>query len=181
MKVCIFLADGFEEIEGLTVVDLLRRAQIDIRMVSITGSYEVTGAHKIKIIADSLFEDENFDDCDMLVLPGGMPGTKHLAAHNGLRHLLKEFNSNKKYLSAICAAPSVFGEYGFLEDKCATSYPDFYHKLTGAKVTKARVEVDGHIITSKGLGTSIDFALAIIRVLKDDTTANQIATSIQYI
>ena len=106
-KVYIFLADGFEEIEGLTVVDLLRRVDIDISMVSITGKLEVKGSHGIIVMAEQLFEDVNFDDADMLILPGGMPGTTTLMEHEGLDILLRDFNAKKKALAAICAAPSV--------------------------------------------------------------------------
>ena len=114
-KVSVFLADGFEEIEGLTVVDLLRRAGVAVTTVSITGEYTIHGAHGIDVQADQLFEEMNYDGQDMLVLPGGMPGTLNLSAHDGLKELLNKFYAEKKYLAAICAAPSVFGKYGFLK------------------------------------------------------------------
>lgn len=179
-KVYLFLADGFEEIEGLTVVDLLRRAGIEISMVSITGKKMVVSSHKIKIEADELFEDADFNDAAMLVLPGGMPGTNHLADHEGLVFLLKEFNRQGKDLAAICAAPSVLGMNGILEGKRATCYPGYEDKLLGAKATGNKVEADTNIITSKGMGTSIDFALCIIEKLKDKSTAEKIAEAIQY-
>ncbi len=180
-KVCIFLADGFEEIEGLTVVDLLRRAKIEITMVSITGKLEITGAHQIKVIADCLFDEYSYNDVDMLVLPGGMPGTINLGAHEGLVSLLNEFHEQGKYLSAICAAPSVLGEHGLLKGRCATCYPGFEDKLIGATFTGNKVEIDSNIITSKGLGTSIDFALSIITLLKGEEIAHNIGKAIQYI
>lgn len=179
-RVSCILADGFEEIEGLTVVDLLRRAQIDVNMVSITGKLEVTGSHEIKIIADSLFHEEDFNQTDMIVLPGGMPGTKHLGEYEPLIALLKDFNEKAKYIAAICAAPSVLGMNGLLTDKKAISYPGFYDKLVGATIRDEKVVVDGNIITSKGLGTSIDFALALIRILKDEEVSLSIGKSIQY-
>lgn len=179
-RVSCILADGFEEIEGLTVVDLLRRAQIDINMVSITGKLEVTGSHEIKIIADSLFHEEDFNQTDMIVLPGGMPGTNHLGEYEPLIALLKDFNEKAKYIAAICAAPSVLGMNGLLTDKKAISYPGFYDKLVGATIRDEKVVVDGNIITSKGLGTSIDFALALISILKDDEVSLSIGKSIQY-
>jgi len=179
-KVYIFLADGFEEIEGLTVVDLLRRAHIEINMVSITGRLQVTGSHKISVMADMLFEDARFDDADMLVLPGGMPGTINLMEHKGLDKLLRKFNSENKNIAAICAAPSILGSKGFLEGKYATCYPGFEDKLTGSNVRKQDVVVDGNIITSRGMGTAIDFALAIIRKLTDENTAKDIADKIVY-
>jgi len=179
--VYLFLADGFEEIEGLTVVDLLRRADISIKTVSITGSLTVTGAHTIKVEADTLFEKEDFKDASLLVLPGGMPGTKHLLEHTGLVSLLKNFNEQEKKLAAICAAPSVLGVNGILNGKKATCYPGFEEKLLGAESTDNKVEVASNITTSKGLGTAIDFSLEIISQLKDKKTADNIAAAILYV
>lgn len=179
-KVYIFLANGFEEIEGLTVVDLLRRAGIEIQMVSIMGTKDIISSHKIKIEADELFEKVDYQDADMLVLPGGMPGTNYLSAHKGLVTILKQFNQEGKNLAAICAAPSVLGENDILKGKKATCYPGYEEKLNGAIVTGSNVEMDSNIITSKGMGTSIDFALAIITKLKDKETADNIAAAIQY-
>lgn len=179
-KVYIFLADGFEEIEGLTVVDLLRRAGIEINMVSINGNRQVAGSHKISVLTDMLFEEGNFDDADFLVLPGGMPGTMNLMEHEGLDKLLKKFNRENKNLAAICAAPSILGQKGLLDGKSATCYPGFEEKLTGADVIDRDVVECGNIITSKGLGTAIDFALAIIKKLKGEDTAKKIAASVIY-
>ena len=179
-KVYIFLADGFEEIEALTVVDLLRRAQIDIDMVSITGSLQVTGSHQISVMADVLFEDAKFDDADMLVLPGGMPGTKNLKNHEGLDKLLRKFHGENKNIAAICAAPTVLGNKGFLQGKRATCYPGCEDELTGSTVLYHDVVEDGNIITSRGLGTAIDFALAIIKKLADENTAREIAGKVVY-
>lgn len=179
-KVCIFLADGFEETEALTVVDLLRRAGIDISMVSVTGRVEVNGAHHIRVTADILFEDASFIDAELLVLPGGMPGTAHLMEHKGLDNLLREFNAKKKNIAAICAAPSVLGAKGILAGKRATSYPGFESKLTDSIIVNEDVVEDGNIITSKGLGTAIDFSLSLINRLIDKDTAKRIADGIQY-
>ena len=152
VKVYLFLANGFEEIEGLTVVDLLRRANIEIVMVSITGDLYVTGSHQITTKADVLFEKADYSDADMLVLPGGMPGTKYLSEHRGLDELLKQFFGKGKKLSAICAAPSVLGAKGILKGKHATCYPGFEEALDGAIVTNEAVVIDENIITSKGMG-----------------------------
>lgn len=179
-KVYIFLADGFEEIEALTVVDLLRRAEIDINMVSITGNLQVEGAHSIKVLADILFEDLEFDYADLLVLPGGMPGTNRLMEHEGLDKLLRKFHKENKDIAAICAAPSVLGNKGILAGKRATSYPGFEDKLINSTVVNQDVVEDGNIVTSKGLGTAIDFSLAIIKRLTDENTAHEIADSIIY-
>ena len=179
-KVYIFLADGFEEIEGLTVVDLLRRAGIEISMVSITGKRKVTGAHQIAVEADLLFEDSDYGDADLLVLPGGMPGTLHLMEHEGLDKLLREFYSKKKPLAAICAAPTIFSQKGFLNGIKATCYSGMEDQLTGANVVDLPVVTDRTITTSKGLGTAIDFALSIIKDIKGETEARSIAKQILY-
>ena len=179
-EVYIFLADGFEEIEGLTVVDLLRRAGIDITMVSITGSKEITGAHNIKVIADELFDETGYNNAKMLVLPGGMPGTTHLLEHKKLCELLLRHNSEDKMIAAICAAPSVLGMHGILEGKKVTCYPGFEDKLIGANYTNEKVVKDKNVITSKGLGTAIDFAASIIEHYQGKEAADMIKSSIQY-
>jgi protein deglycase len=179
-KVYIFLADGYEEIEGLTVVDLLRRAGIEIVMVSITGDIDVTGSHRITSKADALFENIDFSDAEMLVLPGGMPGTRNLDAHGGLNLLLKNFAAEGKKLAAICAAPSVLGSKGLLIGKKATCYPGYEEALIGARVISNAVVEDGNIITSKGMGTTIDFSLAIIKNIVGEAEASKIAKAIQY-
>lgn len=179
-KVLIFLADGHEEIEALTVVDLLRRAGIDIETVSITGKKEVTGSHRITTIADTLFEDANFDMADMLVLPGGMPGTKNLEAFVPLMEKIDSFAEAEKNISAICAAPTVFGRRGLLKGRKACCYPGMEGDLLGADVSMEEVSVDGNIITSRGLGTAIPFALAIIEKLSNKENADKIANAIVY-
>ena len=131
-RVCVFFAQGFEEIEGLTVVDLMRRAGIPITMVAVGDSLEVTGAHNIHITADSLFPDTDFSDTEMLVLPGGAPGTCNLNACEPLKALLKDFYAKGKYIGAICAAPMILGHLGFLDGRRATCYPGFEKDLTGA-------------------------------------------------
>jgi len=179
-KVYIFLADGFEEIEALAVVDLLRRARIEIDMVSVTGKLQVMGSHKIAVMADILFEDAKFDDADMLVLPGGMPGTNHLMEHTGLDKLLRKFHSENKYIAAICAAPTVLASKGILDGKNAACYPGCESEMTGSNVICQDVVEDGNIITSRGLGTAVDFALAIIKILTDENTAKDIADRVVY-
>ena len=179
-KAAIILANGFEEIEGLTVVDLLRRANISIDMVSISGSKKVIGAHHISVEADYLFEEYLFGALDLLVLPGGMPGTKHLLAHSGLKEILKEFHKSDKLLAAICAAPSVFGQAGILNGKKAVCYPGFEEQLLGADVCFDEVVTDGTVITSRGLGTAIPFSLAIITYLCGSQVAEDISKSIIY-
>ncbi|WP_461813022.1 DJ-1 family glyoxalase III [Faecalimonas sp.] len=179
-KVCVFLADGFEEVEGLTVVDILRRAEIKVETVSVTGNREIHGAHEINVQADTLFEEANFENAEMLVLPGGMPGTIHLQEHKGLEALLRKFYGKKKYVAAICAAPTIFGKLGFLEGRKATCYPAMEEGLIGADVTKEMVAIDEHIITSRGMGTAIPFALYLVEVLMGKEKSEEIRTAIVY-
>ncbi|RDU23324.1 DJ-1 family glyoxalase III [Anaerosacchariphilus polymeriproducens] len=179
-RVSVILADGFEEVEGLTVVDLLRRADIQTDMVSITKEKQIEGAHGIQITADTLFENVDFNEVDMLVLPGGMPGTLNLEAHKELNELLIKFAEEKKKLAAICAAPRVLGDLGLLNGKHAVCYPGNEERLEGAAVSQEKVEVDGNIITSRGVGTAIEFALTIIEVLKNKEEAARIKEAILY-
>lgn len=179
-KTAIFMAEGCEEIEALTVVDLLRRAKLEITTISITGNTSVTGSHGITFLTDALFENVNFDEFDAVVLPGGMPGTIHLGEHDGVNSVIKEFATAGKLVCAICAAPSVLGAAGILEGKSATSYPGFEDKLTGATVSKEPVVTDGNVITSRGMGTAIDFGLEIIKYLKDEETAAELSEKIIY-
>ena len=178
--VYLFLAPGFEEIEALTVVDLLRRANISITTVSITNEFNVIGAHNITITADILFSDADFADADMLVLPGGSPGTCNLNAFDPLKNLLKDFYNKGRYIGAICAAPMILGQLGFLENRKATCYPGFEKELTGATHVTLPVIVDEHIITSRGLGTAIDFSAELIALLKGREVSDQIKKQVIY-
>jgi len=180
MKAYVFLADGFEEVEAITIVDLLRRAEIEVNMVSITSNINVKGSHGIVIVSDVLFGKKDFADADILILPGGMPGTKHLMEHAGLDLILQRANKNGVFIGAICAAPSVLGVKGILKNKRAVSYPGFEKELIGANVEDKAVVVDGNIITSKALGTAIDFSLTIIKTFKGEKLASEIAKSIHY-
>ncbi len=179
-QVCVALAEGFEEIEGLTVVDLLRRAEIPVTTASVSGEKTVTGAHGIPVQADALFEQIDFSGMDMLVLPGGMPGTKNLQAHKGVADALKYMVAEGKEIAAICAAPSVLGGLGLLEGRRACCYPGFEEQLTGAEVCFDPVSESPQVITSRGMGTAIPFALALIKRLKDQETATRIGNSIIY-
>ena len=177
MKVYVHLADGFEEIEALTVVDVLRRVDINVQTVSVTGKKEVDGAHQIKVIADLLFEDADYSEAEMIVLPGGMPGTLNLEKHEGLREKILEFQSEGKWLAAICAAPSVLGKLELLKGRTATCFPGFEKYLTGAELCENPVAVSDNIITSKGPGTAIYFALEIVRIIKGEETAKKLRES----
>lgn len=172
--VYVHLADGFEEIEALAVVDILRRADIPVKSVSMADALLVRGAHDIDIKADLMFEEADYDHCEMIVLPGGMPGTKNLAAHGGLAAKLKEFAEQEKWLAAICAAPSILGGLSLLNGRRATSFPEFEDQMIGVDYTEDRVVRDGNFLTSRGPGTAIAFGLAIVALLKDEETAERL-------
>ncbi len=179
-KLGIFMADGCEEIEGLTVVDLVRRAGIEIEMISVSGNDVVTGSHKIAFQTDVSKADADFASYDGIVLPGGMPGTTHLMEDDTVNRVIKEFAGSGKLVAAICAAPSVLGNAGLLEGKNATCYPGVEAKLTGANFVTDSVVKDGNIITSRGLGTAIDFAAEIVTYLNGKTVADELKASIIY-
>ena len=178
MKAYIFLADGFEEIEAITPIDLLRRANIDVTSISITNTKTVLGAHKISIEADALFSELNFEDADLLILPGGMPGTKNLDDHLGLKGILEQQSSQGKLIAAICAAPSILGKMNLLKDKEAICYPGFENQLIGATLSESKVVQSGAVITAKGAGVAIEFSLKIIEILKGKAVSDQIANTI---
>lgn len=179
-KVAVLLANGFEEIEALTAVDLLRRARVYVDTVSITDDYMVHGSHGINVQTEDLFDEVDFNEFDMVVLPGGLPGTTYLNDHAGVQKVVKSFAESGKYVGAICAAPSILGGLGLLNGKHAISYPSFEDKLTGAIVTRNAVVQDGNIITSRGMGTSIDFALKLVEVMAGAEKASEIGDSILY-
>ena len=179
-KVYEFLANGFEEVEALTPVDVLRRAGIEVRTVSITGSEFVKGAHNVIIKADKVFDECKFDDADLLILPGGMPGATNLNDHQGLRNLLVEHNLRHKKIAAICAAPLVLGGLGLLKDKKATCYPGFEIYLTGAEYTAELVTVDANITTGEGPAASFEFAYTLLRQIAGSQHVEPIKEGMMY-
>lgn len=176
----VFLADGFEEIEGLTVVDILRRAGVETSMVSITDRLQVTGSHQIPIRADVCIQEADFDSAELLVLPGGMPGTLNLGQCRALTERLVQFHKEGKKVAAICAAPSVLGDLGILEGKKACCYPGFEERLKGAEVVFDEVAADGNVTTSRGMGTAIPFALALVEQLVSKEKAMELKKGIIY-
>lgn len=172
----LFLANGFEEIEAITTIDLLRRAKLLVTTVSISTKKQVQGAHQITIEADALFDGTDFGNATCLILPGGMPGTTNLAAHQGLAKLLVEFNRQNKPIAAICAAPIVLAELGILTGKQATCYPGFEAKLGESYIGGILVE-SKNIITAKGAGIASDFALSIISKLATEEIAHGVASA----
>lgn len=179
-KIFAFLAEGAEEVECLAVVDVLRRAGAEVTLVSVTGSREVTGSHQITIRTDALFEEVNTGEADVLFLPGGMPGTLNLKAHQGLRDALCQANRQGRRIAAICAAPSVLGDLGLLKGRTATCYPGFEGELSGASYTQQGVVTDGNITTARGLGYALDLGIELIRLLQGIEQARGIKRSVQY-
>ncbi len=179
-KVCVFFGTGFEEIEALTVVDILRRQGVETRMVSVVGERTVMGSHKIPVVTDALIEDEDFDSVDMLVLPGGGGGTKVLEGCSFLMKQVDAFIAAGRPVCAICAAPTILGHRGHLKGRKATCYPGMEGELEGAEVVFAPAVRDGNIITGRGMGCSIDFALEIVNYLADRKSAEEMAERIVY-
>lgn len=174
----VFLAEGFEEMEALAPVDILRRAGLEVNTVGVTGKV-VSGSHKIPVTADITADDVDFSCMEAVVLPGGLPGTHNLDASDVVRKSVEYCFNNDKYIAAICAAPSVLGHMGILEGKKATCFPGFEKELSGAEYTSDSVTVDGKVITAKGAGVSIQFALKLTEILKDKETADKLFASMQ--
>ena len=169
-KAFVFLATGFEEMEAIGTADVLRRAGIQAATVSITGDKTVVGAHNIPVCADYLFEEAPLADAAALVLPGGLPGAHNLNASEPLKEALLQQYREGRIVAAICAAPLVLGGLGR-----ATCYPGFEDALIGATTCGANVETDGNVITGKGPGLVFDFGLALVRAIKGEAVAEEVA------
>lgn len=181
MKECyVFLADGFEEIEALTVVDILRRDNIVVKTVSVTDDREVRGSHDIYVKADKVLSKVHPNDAAILILPGGMPGTLNLKECEPLMDMVRQFAQTNRRIAAICAAPTVLGDMGLLEGKKACCYPGMEEQLKGAKVCMDDVVTDGNITTSRGLGTAIPFALELVRIFDSETEAGAMKRKIVF-
>ena len=181
MKAIVFLADGFEECEGLIAVDILRRAGVETVMASVMDHRQIDSSRHIKVHADVMAADVDFDTVDMIVLPGGRLGTENLGKSQLVVEKLKEFAAAEgKYVAAICAAPSLPASLGLLEGKSATCHPDFEAHMAGAVLTHESVAVDGNIITGQGLGASFEFAFELVRTLAGEAKVNEIKRAICY-
>lgn len=174
----LFLAEGFEEIEALAVVDVLRRAEIDVATVGV-GSRQIAGAHKITVTADIEDKDIITSNIDAVILPGGMPGTLNLEKSPVVKACINHCADNGLYIAAICAAPSILGHMGLLDGKKAICFPGFEEQLTGADITQAPVVKDEKIITGKGPGAAVEFALELVKSFKDKSLAENIRMSMQ--
>lgn len=179
-RVLVPLAPGFEEIEAVTVVDLLRRAGIEVQTAALDGP-QVTGSHGITVTADVVLDAASVDDCDMIVLPGGMPGAEHLKNDARVIALLRRFAAAGRYTAAICAAPGVLAHAGLLDGRAATSFPGFLDadSAPGIRLRDEPVVVDGKVVTSRGAGTAMLFGLALIEVLEGVDARQQVQGRLQ--
>ena len=175
----LFLANGFEEIEALTPVDILRRGGVEVTTVGIGGA-EIKGSHNVTVKADiSEKEFSVLNNVEGVILPGGMPGTRNLEKSSTVIKAIKYCYERHLVIGAICAAPSILGHMGILKGKKATAFPGFERDLFNAKTDNEYVSVDGNIITARGMGVSVDFALALLETFKDRETADKVKNSIQ--
>jgi 4-methyl-5(b-hydroxyethyl)-thiazole monophosphate biosynthesis len=177
MRILLFLAEGFEEIEAVAPIDVFRRAGIDVTTVSVSDKLTVTGAHGIGVNADVIFEKADLSGDFLIYLPGGMPGTTNLDNHTGLKKLIEKQAAKGATIAAICAAPSILGKMGLLKEKEAICYPGFESFLTDAKISSSTIVKSGNILTAKGPGVAIPFALKIVEELKGKDTAQQVANA----
>jgi 4-methyl-5(b-hydroxyethyl)-thiazole monophosphate biosynthesis len=176
-KVLIYLAPGFEELEAVTIIDLLRRAGIDVTIAGLERE-AVTGSHEITITCDAFYEDVDADDFDYLILPGGQPGTNNLKSDKRILEIVRKFDSDDKIIGAICAAPTVLHEAGILNNVKVTSYPLEKKVFDPSLYEENDVVTDGNIVTSRGVGTAIDFTLDIIGKIKGNEVKLQTAERI---
>ncbi len=174
-KAFVFLAEGFEEMEALGTVDILRRAAIEVTTVSITDVQVVRGAHNVPVTADTTLRNAELSGADALILPGGMPGAKNLNDCEPLKEALLQQYRENRIVAAICAAPMVLGGLGLLKNRKATCYPGFEDFLIGAEVTGEAVEADGNVITGKGPGLVYNFGLALVSAIKSAAVAEEVA------
>lgn len=179
-RINVFFAEGYEEIEALMVVDLCRRAGIEVVMTSVTEERQVMGSHHILVQMDACLSEVDFTKTDMIVLPGGLKGTAGLENTAELMGHVDAFYKDGKYIAAICAAPSIFGHRGMLKGRKACCYPDFESHLDGALVSREEVCISDHVITSRGMGTALNFGLAIVSVLCGQEEAESLARKIVY-
>lgn len=176
-KVLLPLADGFEEIETMTIVDVLRRAGIEVVIAGLKAS-ELTGAHQIRIKPDKALADVKPESFDMIVLPGGQPGVDNLRKDSRVLDALKKMKKSNKLVGAICAAPLALQDAGLISGVKLTSYPSVEQNLSGCQYQTTRVVVDGNLITSRGPGTSMEFALKLVEILTDKQQAENLSQTL---
>lgn len=178
--VLIPLANGCEELEAVTLIDLLRRADFTVHTASLTEQHQVLCSRGVRIVADATLEDVMYDDFDMIILPGGMSGATHLDEDSRIHAILKRLNQSGKAIAAICAAPLVLAHAGLLHGKTITCYPDVLlaSDWPDVKFSDDTIVIDGNILTSKGPGTAMDFALTIIEHLSNKPTRDIVETGL---
>lgn len=181
MKVSVFLPERFETVEALAVIDVLRRAKIETETISFSEDLYVTSAQKVTVKADYMLDQYDFTNTDLLFIPGG-PGHKNYEKCQEVLDVITQFNNKGKRITAICAAPSILGHLGILKGKKATCFPGFEDDLYGAELIPAptRVVTDGNITTSRGMGTSVDLGLEIVKLLISEEVSNDLAADIQF-
>ena len=176
--VYLFLAEGFEIIEALAPVDMLRRGKVEIKTVGVAGK-KVTSSCGIEVTADITLDEFDCNDLDAIILPGGMPGTVNLENCSKVQEVIDYSLNNNKLICAICAAPSILGHKGLLKGKCATAFPGYDTELEGANLSDEYVVRDGNFITARGAGVSVDFGLEILKALTNEETSDKIRKTIQ--
>ncbi len=177
--VYVFLADGFEIIEALSPVDMLKRAKIDVKTVGVTGKI-VTSSCGVQVVSDITIDEFDFYDVEAIVLPGGSDGTVNLEKNQVVQQTIDNAVNTNVIIGAICAAPSILGNKGLLNGREATSFPSFQHTLSGAVLSEKYVVTDGNIVTARGAGVSVDFGLELVKQLRGEEVSNEIRQTIQY-
>lgn len=178
-RVVMTFADGFEMVEALSVVDILRRGGVEIIMCSITDDLLLTSSHQVKIQMDGLLKDIDINSVDGIILPGGMPGTTNLANSTLVCDWVNQLNAEKKLVAAICAAPTVLGKCGILADKTATCYPKNEKDLNARELVRSQmVVVDENVVTSRGMATAMEFGFTLLSILTDDETSQKVRESV---
>ncbi len=180
MKILVFIADGFEEVEALTVVDYLRRLNIIVDMVSISENHQVSGSHYIEVTTNKLISEIKHKDYDGLVIPGGMPGATNLKDNSQVIELVQKMHADNKMIAAICAGPIVLEKAGIIEGKNITSYPNFEQKLKNSNYKKDKTVRDGNIITARGPYFAVDFTFEIVDYLLGKDKLLQLKKDILY-
>jgi len=177
MKVIVPLAEGFEEIESVTIIDILRRAGINVTVAGLKEGI-IDGGHGIRVIPDTVIDKVSADDFDAIALPGGYPGFVNLGENEKVLNLVREMHDKNKFVTAICGAPSVLGKAGVIQGKRATVFPGMEDTLTGAQPSQDRVVVDGKIITSRGPGTAMEFAIKLVEIMAGKDKAEEVTKSV---
>lgn len=179
-KAVMLFATGYEEVEALMTVDLLKRGEVEVTLVSVSGEMKVRGSHGIEVTMDEVMKKANFKEADAIIIPGGMPGTLNLTESEDVCEALKNAHCDGKIVAAICAAPSVLGKCGILKGKKATCYPGFEEQLDGAEFVDRMVVADGNVVTSRGLGTSMEFGLKLVEMLVSEEKASEVRNQIVF-